>query len=245
MTDHRLALMCGIDIPIPECRLIAHQPTLSDIAYIGETDFFVGMQCLCINKSMIVQDESLLADTNNFQIFMTVMSEKETKSKKDATLSVLQLLFPNYKIMFAPRSLIFSSNGETLTIDENNFDPLQGVMKEIFCFNTGPMDQQAFNPGDAKSRDIANKLMRGRQRIAAQQYGKEGSGGSAFSKYISILTIGTNTIDILCAKQLTMFQLYDLIERYYLHVNWDMVVRTRLAGGKPDSKPDDWMKNIH
>jgi len=42
--------------------------------------------------------------------------------------------------VFAPRSLIFSSNGETLTVDENNFDALQDVMKEIFCFNNGPMD---------------------------------------------------------------------------------------------------------
>ena len=243
MRDNRLALMTGIEIPIPECRLIAHQPTLTDIAFIGETDFFVGMQCLCISKNMVVQDESLLESTNNFQIFMTVMSEQETKDKKDATLSVLALLFPNYKIMVAPRSLIFSSNGETITVDENNFDALQEIIKEIFCFNTGPMDQQAFNPGDAKSREIAQKLMRGRQRVAAQ-HAQQGDGGSAFGKYISILTIGAH-VDFVSAMKLTMFQLYDLIERYYLYTNWDIDVRTRLAGGKPDSRPDDWMKSIH
>ncbi len=243
MRDNRLALMTGIDIPIPECQLIVHQPTLKDIAFIGETEFFVGMQCLCISKNMVVQDESLLANTTNFQIFMTVMSEKETKDKKDATLQVLSLMFPSYKITVTPRSLIFSSNGEAVIVDENNFEPFQEVLKEIFCFNTGPMDQQAFNPGDAKSREIAQKLMRGRQRVAAQQ-AQQGGSGSAFSKYISILTIGAH-IDFLCAVQLTMFQLYDLIERYYLYTNWDIDIKTRLAGGKPDSKPDDWMKSIH
>ena len=243
MRDNRLALMTGIDIPIPECKLIVHQPTLTDIAFIGETDFFVGMQCLCISKNMVVQDESLLESTNNFQIFMTVMSQNETKDKKEATMQVFSLLFPNYKVMVTPRSLIFSSKGETTTVDENNFEILQNVLKEIFCFNTGPMDQQAFNPGDAKSREIAQKLMRGRQRVAAQQQ-SHGDSGSAFSKYISILTIGAH-IDFLCAMKLTMFQLYDLIERYYLYTNWDIDVKTRLAGGKPDSKPDDWMKSIH
>lgn len=243
MRDNRLALMTGIEIPIPECRLIAHQPTLRDIAFIGETDFFVGMQCLCISKNMVVQDESLLESTNNFQIFMTIMSEKETKDKKEATLQTLSLLFPDQKIIVAPRSLIFSSNGETVTIDENNFEALQEVLKQIFCFNTGPMDQQAFNPGDAKSREIAQKLMRGRQRVAAQQ-AQQGGSGSAFSKYISILTIGAH-IDFVSATKLTMFQLYDLIERYYLYTNWDIDIRTRLAGGKPDSRPDDWMKSIH
>jgi hypothetical protein len=44
---------------------------------------------------------------------------------------------------------------------------------------------------------------------------------------------------------LTVYQLYDLIERYGLYISWDLDIRSRLAGGKPDSKPDDWMKNIH
>ena len=43
----------------------------------------------------------------------------------------------------------------------------------------------------------------------------------------------------------TMYQLYDLIERYILYINWDINIRTRLAGGKPDTQPEDWMKNIH
>ena len=47
------------------------------------------------------------------------------------------------------------------------------------------------------------------------------------------------------AMNLTMYQMYDLVERYTLYLNWDLDIRARLAGGKPDSKPDDWMKNIH
>ena len=52
-------------------------------------------------------------------------------------------------------------------------------------------------------------------------------------------------MDILSLKKITMFQLYDLMERFVLHINWDLDIRTRLAGGKPDSQPDNWMKNIH
>jgi hypothetical protein len=33
---------------------------------------------------------------------------------------------------------------------------------------------------------------------------------------------------------LTMFQILDLMERYMLYVNWDIDLKTRLAGGKPD-----------
>ena len=76
--DTRLTLMCGTDYPVPECQLIIHQPTIKEIALIGEQDFFSGIQCLCLHKTMFVKDESLLRDINNFQIFMTIMSEKET-----------------------------------------------------------------------------------------------------------------------------------------------------------------------
>lgn len=64
--DVRLILMCGTDYPVPECKLTIHQPRIKEISYIGETDFFSGIQCLCLNKTMFVKDETLLADTNNF-----------------------------------------------------------------------------------------------------------------------------------------------------------------------------------
>ena len=112
----------------------------------------------------------------------------------------------------------------------------------IFCSKDGPMDQQSFNPADEKAREIAEKLMRGRQRVAAQN---GSSNASVFSQYLSILTIGLNSMSLQNLADLTMFQLYDLIERYNLYINWDLDIRSRLAGGKPDTKPDNWMKNIH
>lgn len=244
MHDLRLALMCGTDIPIPECALTAHQPKLSEIAFIGETDYFIGMQCLCIDKSMLGDFSEDQGQINNFTVFMTMLAQPEMKDKKKAVIDTLDLIFGNQKVAFTPHSLIFTANGQNpCTVDETNFEPFQNTLREIFCAKNGPMDQQAFNPKDAKAKEIADKLMRGRQRVAAQQNANEG--GSAFARYISILTIGTNTMNIQDVSNLTMFQLYDLIERYFLHLNWDMDIRTRLAGGDPKSQPEDWMKNLH
>ena len=181
---------------------------------------------------------------NNFTVFMTMLAQPEMKDKKKAVIDTLDLIFGNQKVAFTPHSLIFTANGQNpCTVDETNFEPFQNTLREIFCAKNGPMDQQAFNPKDAKAKEIADKLMRGRQRVAAQQSANEG--GSAFARYISILTIGTNTMNIQDVSNLTMFQLYDLIERYFLHLNWDMDIRTRLPGGDPKSQPEDWMKNLH
>lgn len=240
--DIRLILMCGTDYPVPECQLVIHQPSIKEIALIGESDFFTGIQCLCLNKSMFVKDETLLRDTNNFQIFMTIMSEQVTIDKKIAVQQVCTLLFPKYKLIFTPMSMLFSGDGQTIVIDENNFEFLQSAISDITCMKTGPMDQTTFNPADARAREIAEKLMRGRQRVAAQ---KGESNTSIFTQYLSILTIGIGSMSLHDLKELTIFQLYDLVERYMLYVNWDMDVRCRLAGGKPDSQPDNWMKTIH
>ena len=241
MIDYNLALMCGTDIPIPECQITIHQPRIKEIALIGEKSFFLGAQCLCVNKNMITKDESVLSNTNNFQIFMTIMSEKETKDKKEAVQSLSSIIFPNYKIIFTPRSIVLQSNNESIMIDENNFEILQEVLKDVFCFSSS-MSQDTYNPADEKAKEIAEKLMRGRERIAAE---KGGENGSALIQYTSVLAVGLNSMSLDDTFNLTIYQLYDLIQRYMLHVNWDLDVRTRLAGGKPDSQPDNWMKNIH
>ena len=240
--DTRLALMCGTDIPIPECQITVHQPRLKEIALIGEVNFFTGIQTLCINKNMLTQGETLLENTSNFQIFMTVMQEKETLDKKEAVKQLFPLLVPQKQLILTPRSLILKDNDSSIIIDEKNFEAFQKVLSQIFCINTGPMGTQTFNPQGKKAKEIADKLMRARQKVAAQK--TEGE-GSILAQYISVIAVGLNSMSITDCENLTMYQLYDLIERYSLFINWDLDVKTRLAGGKPDKQPDNWMKNIH
>ena len=240
--DLRLALMAGVDIPVPECHIILHQPRIKEISYIGESVFFTAVQCLSLNKTSFIEDESLLNTTSNFQIFMTVMSSDEAVEKKQNVLQLLTLMFPQYKIILTPRSILFNGNDTQSMIDESNFDIFQDIVRKIFCTSSSPMDQTTFNPADKKAEEIAAKLMKARQRVAEQN---GAAGSSVFSQYLSILTVGLSSMSMFDLLNLTMYQLYDLIERYMLFTNWDMDIRSRLAGGKPDSKPDNWMKNIH
>lgn len=241
MINLNLALNTGVDIPVPEQQLTIHQPSISEISRIGEQAYFVGAQCLCVNKTMYIKDESLLNTTNNFQIFMTIMADKQSASKKKDTLSTLTLLFPSYNIMFTPRALVLSQGQENIMVDENNFEFLQSIFQQIFCLDGS--GQESFNPGNEAARRIAEKLMRARQRVAAQQE-SESKNDSTFGRLISILSVGLNMSKRDLAEH-TPFQIYDLIERYTLFVNWDLDIRSRLAGGKPDSQVDNWMKPIH
>lgn len=241
MFDYRLALATGVDIPIPELQTVVHQPNITEISMIGETEFFIGIQVLCINKSMYVEDERLLAETSNFELFITMMNEKALADKKASVIQVLALIFPTAKVFFTPRSMLLNFEGVNVTIDEGNFEILQQVLQDMFCL--AKTDEATFNPANKKAREIANKIMKSRQKIAALK-AKENS-GSMFGQYLSILCIGTGTMSLAETSKLTMYQLYDLVERYSLYVNWDLDVKSRLAGGKPDSPAENWMKNIH
>ena len=242
MFDCSLALLTGVDIPVPVAQVAIHQPTIKEISYMGEKDFFVGAQCLCLQKTMFTQDKNLLSNISNFQIFMTVMNEKETADKKACVSQLLNILFPTYKVLLSPRAIVLNSGKENVMIDEGNFEEIQQVLAKIFCLsNSG---QEVYNPADDRAKEIADKLMRGRQKVAQQKAAEEGE-GSVLGRYASTLAVGLGSMPLEQCLNLTVYQLYDLVERYSLYINWDIDLKSRLAGAKPDKPAENWMKNIH
>lgn len=245
--DINLALMCGTDIPIPDLQIVLHQPTLKEISYIGDLNFFLGLQCLNVNKFAFGWDKDLLEKTTNFQVFMMIMQEKETADKKESVIKLCQLIFPKYTVSFTPRAMVLSGENDfSCIIDNDNFQVLQEVLTKVFCLNDSRMNDSSsnFNPGNDKAREIAEKLMRGRKRVAAQK-GENDKQYSALAQYMSVLTIGTNSMSLEDCSKLTIYQLFDLMERLTLYISWDIDLRSRLAGAKLDDKPENWMKNLH
>ena len=241
MFDYRLALMTGIDIPIPELQTAIHQPTIKEISMVGEQDFFIGIQLLCINKNLYIENKQILEQTTNFQLFMSIINDPNALDKKQKVNQVLILLFPQAKIFFTPRSIVLNLGELNSIIDEGNFEILQAILKDSFCLQGSGQEQ--FNPQGKKAQEIAKKLMKARQKLA-QIKSKENS-GSSFGQYLSILSIGLGSANLKEMSELTMYQLYDLIERYHLFVNWDIDLRSRMAGAKNDKPVENWMKQIH
>lgn len=244
-----LMLMTGVDIPFPEIQMAVHQPTILEISYIGELNYFAGLQLLCIDKNTLIlsspEDNSRLGSMSNFQIFMTMMTEQQPgiEDKKAQVIQVFELLFPGYRVQFTPRCLFFNNGkGSSFTLDDVTFEKFQEILKPQVSILKGA--DGGYNPVGRKAQEIANKLMKGKQKVAELK-GETRNQGGILSRYVSILTIGLNTMSFQDCLNLTVYQMFDLVERYGLYVSWDLDIKSRLAGGKPDDKPDDWMKNIH
>lgn len=241
--DNRLALMTGIDFLLEESQLIIHQPSLKEISYIGEQEFFTGIQFLCLNKSMCDVPGLDLSEVTNFDIFMEAIKQPEVKDIKEIIIQVLNILFPSYSITMTPRSILFNQNDTSVMLDRENFEPFQKQLNQMFCLvQTG---QQAYNPKGKKARDIAKKLQLAREKVAKQQIAESGGSLSVLSQYLSVITVGVGSMSLKDSMELTIYQLYDLVERYSLYLNWDIDIRSRLAGAKVDKPVENWMKSIH
>ena len=209
MKDIDLALFTGVDIPVPECGIIVHQPTIKEISMIGEKQFLTGAQMLCIDKDSLKQDGKDLSNTSNFQVFMTIIGAEEMKETKAAIIEAMSLIVPNSKITFTPRSLLLNYNGTNIIIDEGNFEYFQDILRQVFCLKK---KEEEFNPANAAAARIAEKIKKGRQKVARL---KGDDVGSIYARYISALAIGLHLpLDSLI--NYTIYQIQDLLERFSL-----------------------------
>lgn len=241
MRDISLALMTGIEIPIEECQLVLHQPTIKEISYMGELRFFMGLQLLTIDAKILSSVSNDLQSIQPFTVFLQVL--REDQEKKQIVQDLLSLLFQPHKTIIMPRSVNFLSQTNELiaTLDENNFSYFQSYIQTIFCLKS--QNGIEYNPGNEAAKKIADKLYRARQRVAAQ---RDVSDKKTLSAYISSLAIAVPSMSLTDVIQLTLYQLYDLLERYNLYIGWDINIKCRLAGATDTgSDNENWMKNIH
>jgi hypothetical protein len=81
---------------------------------------------------------------------------------------------PDFKINFTPQSILISGKDGVKILDENNFSFFQDAIKEIFCLNHDA-NHESYNPANDDAKKIAEKIMRGRQKVAAEKNGNTGS----------------------------------------------------------------------
>lgn len=244
-----LTLISGIDIPIPELRVNIHQPTIREIAYIGEKSFYMAARTLTIDKedylfsleNISEEDKVIISQMSNFEVFLNLVNSKP--EIRINVLSLLAILFPTHNIQLEDRFLFLVdvNTKDNSMINETNFQILQEIVTTILCLKSGK-EKEEFNPMGDRAREIAEKIKRGREK-AARSKGESEKQSSFLSKYISGLGIATNALNIQNILALTLYQLLNQIERYGLYTQYDISLRAKMAGAK-DVEDVDWLQDI-
>ena len=245
----KIILQSNNDIPFIEAQLIIHQPTIQEIALIGEKAFFLGCNFLNFDKEkfLSVQDNSNLSDKTNFEILMSIIKNDksvEMRSSIQNLKEVLNLIFPFYEISFNQHNILLTDKeGIVHYINSKNYETFKLLISEIFCLKKVSENENEYNPSGELARKIAEKLKKGREKAAAAK-GEDTKEIAILERYISILSVGEHKSknDLM---QYTIYQLFDEFQRFNLKQDYDTWFKLKIAGAKDLKDVDNWMKEIH
>lgn len=112
----------------------------------------------------------------------------------------------------------------------------------MFCLTVDKEKQ--LNPKGKLAEQIAKKMEKMRAKVAKMKQ-EENGGSNTFASYISCLAVGLH-YSLEDLKKITVYQMYDLLKRYSLYIQWDMDIRVRLTpGAQAQGEVENWMRNIH
>jgi len=245
----RLMLDTKANIPFPAAQLTIVQPSVKDISLLGEeSNFLVSVNALTKNYRAI-KDNFDLSQLSNFEIFMTMMMEKDVnvqKIKQDVE-QMLSLLFPNHQIMMTPQSIILmNEEKKSFLIDANNFDAFADIIYDMFCLrNFHGDDFDDYNPGGDRARALVEKFRKKRELLAElrRERGENSSLMSVLERYISILAVGERK-DKNQLAEYSVFQLVDEFKRFQLKETFDFTFQAKMAGAQKIKDAKDWMGDI-
>ena len=238
---NELLLLSGNEIPFAQARVSIHQPRINEIAFIGEEAFHLGVQFLNFSKDSSSVDKNVLKDKSDFEIFMAIANNKESKKLKTNALLVLSLLFPDYNISFSLEGIFFEKDNFKTGITSFNFDSFKEILSDMFCLKKRDQDalKGGYNPADDRAKKIAEKLNKAKNRGKPKE-----EKIAIFNRYVSILAVGLKK-DMNELMDYTVYQLYDEYHRFKLKQDFDMYIKMKLAGASDIEEVEDWMKDIH
>ena len=251
MEVNRLLLLSKNDIPFPEGRLVIHQPTIKEIGYIGEKNFYQGCSFLALEKNTLpIQDKNNLCNQSNFEIIMSTIENAGKDLKccqfKVSIQMVLALIFPDYQISFAKNKIIFDAEDIQGELNNQNYGIFQSILKSMFRLDIQENEETNYNnPTGALSQRIIDKLNERHKILANLKGGSEESKDICIlSRYVSILAVGEHK-DMNSLLNYSVYQLHDEYERFILHTDQELYIRGKLAGAKDMQEVENWIKDLY
>ena len=232
-----LQIITGIDIAVDELKLVFHQPKVAEIARIGEQNYFLALSITHMSPKQL---GIKTPEVTSWQIFQESINQQlpGVKSTRILIQNFLQL-FITERVNLGPRSIMIDQ-GELgiLNIENDNFD----LFQEVICLLGGysllsPAEEQ-FNPKNKRAAEIAEKMKAARARIAKQK--PQSTGDGFIAKYVrAVVTRTANSLEDV--GKMTLLQLNSILKTYLNWEEYDLDVRSRLAGAKNDNPLEHWL----
>lgn len=248
--DNVLLFFSKNDIPFIQGELILHNPTITQIALLGDQIFFKGCHLLNFSKEDLNEEgKKSLNNLSDFEVLMTIIGKNDdvaVKEVKQVLQSFFLLILPDYKINFLPSSLMFTrkvnDQVERKFINNDNFISFKNIVSQLFCFKKFLGFNLSYRPGGPQARSLVKKFEERRKKLAELKKQAGQQPPSVLAQYILILAVQERK-DINSLLQYTLFQLLNQFETCEGKQEFDLAIRSKLAGAE-NVKIDNWKENL-
>ena len=187
-------------------------------------------------------DKIGLEDKQDFEIFMSMINDKNFLKFKTDSLKILTLLFPEYNIEVKSQAILFIKDDFKTALNYNSYKEFKAIIEDMFCLK-GAGNGDDYNPEKGRAEKIAEKLRKGKTKVAKLK-GLSTDKVAVFSNYISGLAVGLQ-LDINDIMNYTVYQLFDQYQRFIKKQHSDVYLKAKMAGATGLDEVDNWMDNIH
>ena len=168
-------------------------------------------------------------------------TDKMVKSNIIAIEDVLSLLFPDYELMKMPTMLVFTrvvdGKKEQHLINNDNFEQFKSIVEEMFCLKK-LLGGGGYNPANKMAQKLAKKFEERHKKLQKKTDGK--SSVDILSRYMSILVLGNHhTYSEL--MDYTVYQLYSEFQTFLRKYQYELWVKSKLAGAQNLDDVDNWL----
>lgn len=251
-----LKILAGSPLPIPEIGLEIHQPTLREVALLGEQELYQIFSLLTLTKERYMQMVEAKANTTkemidavkNKLMFMTDFQLILETTLHDSVIQAnlvgfLYIIFPKAKTITVEKNFIIISwqgdKKETL-MTSFEFEFFVPVIKSMF--DTGDKNQKEFDPVNDKAAEIAAKIEARRKKLAKEK-GLDREEKSALATGISVLSTADG-VSLDTILNYTIPQLYYQLERSRKYSEYQTQMTLGAFAGLKDVEIADWTHSI-
>jgi hypothetical protein len=233
-----LALITGIDISIAEYEVKIHQPTINEIALMGEERFFSLLNLFNLNvdslkntirESLVnapLEEREIINYLDEYGLLLFLVNTDDTF--KNLFLDLCKLILKDYKVDFLDYEIILRQEETMCVFNSNLYYIIKDIIYQIFLFEKF-FTVNEVKPVNDKAKQIADKLKRSKEKIKNMSQNDNNEDKSFFANIISVLGVKNDISEL---NHLTVYQLYNKFERFNLYLQYDQSIRALMAGAQ-------------
>lgn len=231
--DIKLKCLAGLSIMLNDDIFIKPK-SLREIVEIGFSNYNK-----IVGYTLIDENE---ANMTTYRYLKNICLEKE--EYRNAILSSLQYLFGINIAVNNSGFTYINKEDKYIPISEEIFKDAVEIIKIQNCFYKFGEDENEFNPSSEKARQIIEKTLKARKKVAELKNQENGESESlTLFDLTSIVATNCNGLSILNVWDLTFFQLNNQFNRMAMLDNYKINIRAMLAGAS-DIELTSWMSKL-